>query len=693
MFQVNEVLEVEGKCYRILDARVTEYIWFELHNPKALPTLVHLEQLKKQIDDGYLKRIKDPYEELLFDTPVEGSIAYERREKSMALISTIVEDSKCLDAKVRSQRISKVVERERTHKTVLYRLLRRYWERGQIDNAFVPDYKNSGGKGKKRVSAASKGVGRPRLHASGKTTIINEEVESLFRRIIEKYLLKSKQIPITKAYSKFQDCYLQYFPETSEQELPTKRQFEYFYKREYDAIVRLQSQTPSVDYQKDVRPILSTATENALGPGSRYEIDATIADIYLVADHGRKKIIGRPTIYMVIDVFSRLVAGFYVGMDSPSYVTAMQAIVHAFTDKKEYCKKLGTEITSEEWPSVGLPDCLLADRGELMSHQADALARIFRINLEAAPPYRGDAKGIVERYFRTIQAEFKPYAPGVVQGFRIKKHGERDYRLDATLSLRDFREIILNVVLFHNKSKVLRSYDRSEDMPENLPSIPIKLWRWGVQNRVGRLRKVNEQSLRINLLPRNKVSISEHGVRIFGRYYTGPEILKAGWLHRRAHIKRPQNLNAAYDLGTVDHIYLFPDKTKSLYWECNLATKSREFKGMTFWEAWQKQDEVKKSTAEYELAEKKHKREVDRFVESKIKTAERLRKPTTSSNAQRLQEINKNKTEIKQQERKENALRPERAEHEDQAVVIPIADDSESAKYPDIMPELNNDDD
>ena len=192
MFQVNEVLEVEGKCYRILDARVTEYIWFELHNPKALPTLVHLEQLKKQIDDGYLKRIKDPYEELLFDTPVEGSIAYERREKSMALISTIVEDSKCLDAKVRSQRISKVVERERTHKTVLYRLLRRYWERGQIDNAFVPDYKNSGGKGKKRVSAASKGVGRPRLHASGKTTIINEEVESLFRRIIDKIPVKEQ---------------------------------------------------------------------------------------------------------------------------------------------------------------------------------------------------------------------------------------------------------------------------------------------------------------------------------------------------------------------------------------------------------------------------------------------------------------------------------------------------------------------
>ena len=99
MFQVNEVLEVEGKCYRILDAYVTEFIWFELHNPKALPRLVHLEQLKKRIDDGHLKRIKDPYEALLFETPVEGSKAYDKREKSMALISTIVADFKVLGCK------------------------------------------------------------------------------------------------------------------------------------------------------------------------------------------------------------------------------------------------------------------------------------------------------------------------------------------------------------------------------------------------------------------------------------------------------------------------------------------------------------------------------------------------------------------------------------------------------------------
>ncbi|MFX8677020.1 transposase, partial [Acinetobacter baumannii] len=78
-------------------------------------------------------------------------------------------------------------------------------------------------------------------------------------------------------------------------------------------------------------------------------------------------------------------------------------------------------------------DAILADRGEMMSHQVERLVHGYNVRIENAPAYRGDAKGIVERYFGTLQAEFKPYAPGVVKGNRIQKHGESDYRLDAVL--------------------------------------------------------------------------------------------------------------------------------------------------------------------------------------------------------------------------------------------------------------------
>ena len=91
-----------------------------------------------------------------------------------------------------------------------------------------------------------------------------------------------------------------------------------------------------------------------------------------------------------------MIAGFYLGFDNPSYVVAMQAIVNACIDKTKACSELGIEINFEEWPCVGLPDVILADRGEMMSHQVNALIAGFNVRIESAPPRRGDAKGIVE---------------------------------------------------------------------------------------------------------------------------------------------------------------------------------------------------------------------------------------------------------------------------------------------------------
>ena len=53
--------------------------------------------------------------------------------------------------------------------------------------------------------------------------------------------------------------------------------------------------------------VSGTAAANTLRYSSRYEIDATIADIYLVADDDRSKILGRPILYVVVDDFSRMV--------------------------------------------------------------------------------------------------------------------------------------------------------------------------------------------------------------------------------------------------------------------------------------------------------------------------------------------------------------------------------------------------
>lgn len=84
----------------------------------------------------------------------------------------------------------------------------------------------------------------------------------------------------------------------------------------------------------------------------------TVADVYLVSQFNRNWIIGRPVVYGVIDVFSRLVTGIYIGLEGPSWVGAMMALANAAMDKVEFCRNYGIEISAEEWPACHLPDAI-----------------------------------------------------------------------------------------------------------------------------------------------------------------------------------------------------------------------------------------------------------------------------------------------------------------------------------------------
>jgi transposase InsO family protein len=94
-------------------------------------------------------------------------------------------------------------------------------------------------------------------------------------------------------------------------------------------------------YEQENRPIMGSSTAEALGPGSIYQIDATVADVYLVSQFNRNWIIGRPVVYGVIDVFSRLVTGIYIGLEGPSWIGAMMALANAAMDKVEFCRNYG----------------------------------------------------------------------------------------------------------------------------------------------------------------------------------------------------------------------------------------------------------------------------------------------------------------------------------------------------------------
>jgi len=337
----------------------------------------------------------------------------------------------------------------------------------------------------------------------------------------------------------------------------------------------------------------------------------------------------------------------------------------------------------------------LADRRELLDHQIETLESRFSVRIENTPPYRGDAKGIVERNFRTIQADFKPFVPGVLGKTMIKKHGGRDHRLDAKLSIRDFKEIILSSVLMHNRYNVLEKYDREPDMPSDLEMTPLSIWNWGTQHRTGRLRAAHEEAIRISLLPRTKASISPLGVSVFSVYYTSSEVIAEGWHHRSSEVRRPKGLEAAYDPANADVIYLFPSNNLSKYWTCRLTPRSREFAGASFWDVWKIKKEQKKAVAKSKLRQDAQKRLHENRVTEIIADAERKAPAENSaSNTQRIRDIHDNREREKREERKSLPNIKEKETTSAVAKTVPFnGARNDTYEFPDHIDDLFDDED
>ncbi|QUX94494.1 hypothetical protein C0J08_03285 [Marinomonas sp. CT5] len=87
----------------------------------------------------------------------------------------------------------------------MYKLIRRYWQRGQTPNALLPDYKNSGAKGIKRT-VKDKKLGRPCVYMEGTGALIDEKTEKLFRIVIDKYVL-NKNFTIARAHRRLKKLY------------------------------------------------------------------------------------------------------------------------------------------------------------------------------------------------------------------------------------------------------------------------------------------------------------------------------------------------------------------------------------------------------------------------------------------------------------------------------------------------------
>lgn len=378
-----------------------------LEKDTSMPIKVDITALQSEIENNLLIKIVDPYLKNI-DEEVLTEKQKEKRDSDWNLINHIWNNdkNKLLDKKVRND----FLEKQSSHLGItpikLKRILTRFWQRGMNKNALLPDYVNSGGRGKSKKLKADSKIGRPRKinYIGEKEEGINvtEDIKKMFEVSVNKFYRKKEKISLTETYNLmlrefFSD---RYFKEGQEEykvwdksRIPTYYQFYYWFRNSTDVKKDISFREGSKAFELKHRPLLNNSTIETNGPGTRFQIDATIADIYLVSSINRNRIIGRPVVYAIIDVYSRLITGIYVGLEGPSWTGAMMALDNMIENKVEFCKRYGIEITEEQWPSKHLPEIIIADRGEFEGYSVENLINNLNVKIENTSPYRGDLKG------------------------------------------------------------------------------------------------------------------------------------------------------------------------------------------------------------------------------------------------------------------------------------------------------------
>lgn len=693
MYVPNDVFRFGDSRIRVLWSNKTAVFWIDIDQENALPQAAQRSEFDNHMAAGTLQAIDDPYIKLALDGPKSGSKSEQVQEKAWAAIKDVVIIQPDIYIKsLRGPLFSKVLAESGATKQTVYRWLRRYWQFGLCKNALSGRYDKCGGAGKTRA-AGEKKRGAPRTRSAGTGINVDDRVKSIFRVVIEKCYLNQNKYEFDYAYNQMLIAFGVKLPCEPHDllEVPTERQFRYFYEQEYSPIDITLKREGEINYLKDFRPVLKTSTAEVAGPGSRYQIDATIGDVYLVSEREREKIIGRPTIYCVVDVFSRMIVGLYVGLENPSWVSAMEALANAASDKVAYCKQFGIDITEEQWPTKGLPEAIIGDKGEMLGRHVEVLSKAFHINIENAAAYRADWKGIVERYFRTLQTKFKPFVQGYVtkQPIGKKRHG-KDYRQDGIHTLHEFTQMMIKVVLHYNNHHSLTTYDPDADIPVELPHNSLVLWNWGIEYRTGRLRRPPEKLVRINLMPHTNATITEHGVKLFGCYYTCQTAVKMGWFE--GNYSGPKSVLVAYDFYSANRVYIRPSDSFSEYMEAELTERSREYRDLTIWEVWLRNDVKADVAANSKLKKRAGSLNLANELEDIANQSRQLQpKQTSESKAARVRGIRDNRQQERQYEReqkKPNKNSPSTQRPDNVTDIKPTANQRVNFKVPSRLKDL-----
>ncbi|WP_201864440.1 Mu transposase C-terminal domain-containing protein [Microvirga soli] len=439
--------------------------------------------------------------------------------------------------------------------------------------------------------------------------------------------------------------------------VPTLRQFDHFVRTFYSYPRRYRGVHGERAWNLQGRPTLGDAKGDVQGPGDRYYIDATVANVYLRSQLDRTRIVGRPVIYLVVDAYSDMIVGIYVGFEGPSWIGAMMALVNVVTPKVEFCRQFGIDISSDEWPCHHLGHVLQGDSGELKYKLVgENIERCLGMEIDNTPVGRPDLQAPVERRFGTVPATFREFTPGYVEP-DFGERGAKDYRVDARLTLREFTAILLYAVLDHNYRPVESKPIPPEMITAGMIGSPLDFWEYGIANGSGELTLASIDEVALNVLCTGRAQVTRKGIRFEGEHYTCTTADREDWFAEARRCSWP--VLVSYDPRDLGTFYLRDPKLQGGYEICHVINPNSDRVGTSLVEVRELNRERKATlaaTAHDRLRRRiKHRRAVAAIERQAKAKTEAVLDPKLSKNEQ-VSSIKNNRAEEKNAQRERESF-------------------------------------
>ena len=500
------------------------------------------------------------------------------------------------------------------------RLILRYLQSGMDDSSLVDP--RAIGRVNYKEYEYKKRPGRQSDSGYTSTVIVDDEIKKQFDSAIE-VLKKDRHQTVESAYSWL--CNKYYiesriidgeicFISKPEHLIPTMKQFRNYVTKKLTPEEKDVLKTSAREVRNDKRLLDSDALFEVYGPGDMVEVDAVEVDLSIVSELDRNKTVGRPIMYVMIDVFTRMILAMSVAFDNNSVIALTSLLMNLADDKVKYCEKYGFSIDENAWISGIIPRHMRIDRGA--DFKSDKFAKILQelgIDRQLVSAASGSLKGTIEQEFRSLHYAIKPHLSN--NGVITQRHDSKHHK-KATLTITEFTAMAIDFVLNHNQM-ASESYPLTADMIRcGVHPNPQELWKYGCK-KYGQPRPIsNKDAYYYALMTPVNAKIDRTGIRALGLYYMNFEDVELRAMMYRLQ-RNVKTIEMRYDPRDISNLYYLSSDSRMRIAPLNLKkTGMNDYVGMTECEL----KEYKKREKELRAESSRKNREIknDMYAQEKM---------------------------------------------------------------------------